>query len=79
MMETNVLDLESDLREDKSGTYKNNLLNEFSQQVNEVKKMLHRGVKPDEYAQLNALLNAIEAAASVVEIMWQRLHSVKTG
>lgn len=77
MTETSILNLETDLREDNNGAYKNALMDEFTQAADKVKKTLNRGVKPDEYAQLNALLNAIEAARSVVEITWKRLHSAK--
>jgi hypothetical protein len=74
MTEKVTLDLEKDLRKDLDGTYKKALINDFTQEIYNIKKTLQNGVKPDEYKTLNLLVNAFEAASVVVEGVWREIH-----
>jgi hypothetical protein len=75
MTEKVTLDLENDLKNDVNGAYKKTLIDEFTQEAYRVKKTLQNGVKPDEYKQLNLLVNAFEAASVVIEGVWREIHS----
>lgn len=62
-----MLDIESNLKNDATGTYKKELLGKFSSFEMEVRTELNKGLAPDEYENLNKLLQAVEASISVVE------------
>ena len=62
-----MLDIEKDLKEDRSGEYKKELLSKFNSFEIEVRSELNKGIAPKEYERLNKLLQAVEASASVVE------------
>lgn len=65
-----VLQLEQNLKNDVSGIYKNEILDNFSQAASEIRFELNQGVEPDEYNKLSQLLKAIETSAEVVEQVW---------
>jgi len=62
-----MLDIESNLKDDSTGTYKNELLGTFNTFEMEVRSELNKGLAPDEYENLNRLLQAVEASISVIE------------
>jgi len=62
-----MLDIESNLKNDSTGTYKSELLGTFSTFEMEVRSELNKGLAPDEFDNLNRLLQAVEASISVIE------------
>lgn len=73
-MERPVLDIEAALKNDPSGEYKRTLIGELLGQANGIKSELNKGVGPDDYKRLQALLQATETASEVVEKVWQQIH-----
>lgn len=69
-----MLQIEQNLRNDVSGMYKNELLDQFNQAASEVRYELNQGVAPDEYDKLNRFLQALEASCEVVEEFWEQTH-----
>jgi type III secretion system YseE family protein len=69
-----MLQIEQNLRNDVSGMYKNELLDQFNQAASEVRYELNQGVSPDEYDKLNSFLQALEASCEVVEEFWEQTH-----
>ncbi len=62
-----MLDIESNLKDDSTGEYKKELLGKFSSFEVDIRSELNKGLAPDEYENLNKLLQAVEASVSVVE------------
>ena len=62
-----MLDIESNLKNDATGTYKKQLIGKFTAFEMEVRSELNKGLAPDEYNNLSKLLQAVEASVSVVE------------
>ena len=66
--------LEGELQADGQGVLRRLLLEELSQQAAQIKRVLDGGVAPAEFERVYNLHNAINAAATVVEKVWQRFH-----
>ncbi len=62
-----MLDIESNLKNDKGGAYKRELLNKFSSFEVEVRSELNKGLAPDDYEKVSKLLQAVEASVSIIE------------
>lgn len=62
-----MLEIESNLKNDATGAYKQELLEKFTTLGTEVRTELNKGLAPDEYDRLSQLLKAVEASISVVE------------
>jgi hypothetical protein len=62
-----MLDIEKNLKDDKSGAYKRELLAKFNTFELEVRSELNKGLAPNEYDQLNRLLQAVESSIAVVD------------
>lgn len=69
-----MLPIEQNLKNDVSGMYKNDLLDQLNQAASEVRTELNQGVSPDEYNKLNSFLQALEASCEVVEEFWEQAH-----
>lgn len=63
-------EIENALLEDQAGIYRDSLLSTFSLERLKITQELNKGVKPDEYALLSGLLEAIEQSVIVVNKMW---------
>ena len=73
-MERENFDIELALKEDVSGEYKKLLIAELTEEAQNIKQHLNKGVSKQEYEQLEPLLKATEAASQVVEKVWQQVH-----
>jgi len=62
-----MLDIESKLKNDKSGAYKKELLGKFNSFEIEVRSELNKGLTPDEYQNVSKLMQAVEASISIIE------------
>lgn len=71
------LNMKAELKRDKNGIYKRELIGEFAQKAAEIKFALNRGMVPQEYKQLSVLLQSIEAASNTVDRVWQQFHSTR--
>lgn len=69
-----MLQIEQALRNDISGMYKNELMDQFNQAASQVRFELNQGVSPEEYHKLNSFLQALEASCEVVEQFWKHTH-----
>ena len=69
-----MLQIEQALRNDISGMYKNELMDQFNQAASQVRFELNQGVSPEEYHKLNSFLQASEASCEVVEQFWKQTH-----
>lgn len=69
-----LFELERKLKEDTNGTQRDALLMQLEEQALDVKRKMDAGVPADEFADLNSLYKALEAAARVVAVAWRRLH-----
>lgn len=70
----NFLPLEDELQTDSQGVLRRQLLEELAQQAGKIKRVLDSGVAPAEFERVYSLHNAVNAAATVVEKVWQRFH-----
>lgn len=66
--------MEGRLATDEDGTYRDTTLERLRSEAATLKVRLDKGLPPDEYAALAQVVLALEAAASTVQRVWQRLH-----
>lgn len=62
-----LLDIETALKDDTDGRHRAALLKQLENGRNIVRRQLDRGVSPDEYRRLTRVLEACDAAATVLE------------
>lgn len=72
---TYVIDMERQIAEDKSGSYRDSLCQELSTDRVAVKRALDSGLPPAEYEATNRLLTAIDASMKVVRTLWSTAHA----
>ncbi len=70
----NYFPLEDELQADRQGVLRRQLLENLSQHASQIKRVLDGGVAPAEFEVVYNLHNAVSAAATVVEKVWQRFH-----
>lgn len=70
----NYFPLEDELQADSQGALRRQLLEELSQQAGQIKRVLDGGVAAADFEIIHNLHNAVSAAATVVEKVWQRFH-----
>lgn len=75
-MQTPQIEIELDvqLKADKDGELKTELLSKLEEEYRIVKNNLNKGCHPDDYSLYEGLLGAIETAKAVVTEVWDRLH-----
>ena len=72
--ETFALDLEEKLADDGDGWFKEELLERLRNEAVGIKCRMDAGVPPAEFARLQKTAAALDAAATVVEGVWARMH-----
>ncbi len=70
-----MLTLEEKLAADSDGVFKTQLVEQLQTALVENRRTMDAGVPPAEFARLNKLVTALEAAQTVVDGVWGRLHS----
>jgi hypothetical protein len=73
-----MLDLEERLREDRSGSFKNELITQLQAEERAVSGRVIRGLPPSEFHQATTWAAAIRAANLIVEKTWKAIHQPKT-
>lgn len=71
---TNFFPLEDELQTDVQGVLRRQLMEDLAQQAGKLKRVLDSGVTPAEFERLYNLHAAVDAAATVVDKVWQRFH-----
>lgn len=80
MMETDptyMVDMEKSLKEDKDGSFRDQLVRQFDDELAALKRQVDRGLPPDEFEQATRLQQALTEARSVVEILWNSEHGAR--
>jgi type III secretion system YseE family protein len=70
-----LLDIEDRLSDDAGGWERDRLLAELRRARADAKRQLDKGVSPEAYRNLNALLEACDAANEIVPQLWRRLRT----
>ncbi len=65
---------EDRLTTDKSGEYKQSLLDQLNADAESLRGKRNSGLSPDQFASTDALVAAIEEAIKVVELTWHKHH-----
>ena len=68
------IDLDVQLKEDRTGEFKKELLQQLEAQQAEIKNVLNKGCAPDDYTLYQELLAATATAKEVIELVWSRFH-----
>lgn len=63
---TGLLDMEARLNADEDGSFRASLLERLERCQADIRRVLGNGVPPDEFRQLNRVLEACEAAVAVL-------------
>jgi len=66
--------VERKLKEDAGGAQRDALVNSLEAEAAVIKRKLDAGVAPKEFADLDVMYKAFEAAALVVDRVWRRHH-----
>ncbi len=66
--------VEQRLKQDAGGAERDALVNSLEAQAAGIKRKMDAGVAPKEFADLDVMYKAFEAAALVVNILWRRHH-----
>lgn len=72
--ELSLLPLEDELRADTNGQHKQQLQQTFAQQAQQIKRLMDKGVTPQEFARLEQLQAALQAGDSALDKIWTRFH-----
>ncbi len=62
-----MLDIEVNLKKDKTGAYKKELISKFNDAEVQVRHDINKGVSPADYTRLSKLLEAFEVSVKVIE------------
>ncbi len=73
--EKGMLKLEDDLAADSAGAFKAEVMERLQAAFAENKRVMDAGAPPSQFARLNELSSALEAAQRVVEGVWENAHS----
>ena len=66
-----MVDLEARIRSDADGSLRNQLCQDFDNELRDVQRQMDAGLAPDDFDRANKLKTAIQTARSVVEVFWQ--------
>ena len=81
MSDTEVLEpwfpIEERLKDDTQGSERDRLIAQLQQQAVSVKRKLDAGVPQREFAQLDSVHKALEAAIPLIALIWSRYHSAR--
>lgn len=70
-----LLDIEENLKKDRDGTYKKEIMDQFAAHLSQIKRAMDSGLPPEEFQKMEKLKNAVDAASDVVEKVWKGMHS----
>ncbi len=68
---------EERLIQDKSGTYRQELLQQLYDEAMRLRSKRDKGASPEEFTKIENILTSVVAAAEVVEKSWQKHHKKK--
>jgi hypothetical protein len=70
----NLVEMEERLAADKSGAYRDQIVDRFNGQLVELKRQVDAGLAPAEFDSAQKLNAALNAGVAVVNKVWQGLH-----
>jgi hypothetical protein len=70
----NLVEMEDRLAADGAGTYRDEIVGRFNQQLQELKRQIDAGLAPAEFDAAQKLNAALTAGVAVVNRVWQGLH-----
>jgi len=65
---------EDELAADKDGSIKRGLISQIESEIRRLQGSDSKGLSPEEFAQSNSLLKAMEESIKVIEITWAKYH-----
>lgn len=66
-----MVDLEARIRSDADGSLRNQLCQDFDNELIGLQRQMDAGLAPDDFERANKLKMAIQTAKSVVDVFWQ--------
>jgi type III secretion system YseE family protein len=72
----NLVEMEERLAGDAAGTYRDQIVARFNNQLQDLKRQIDAGLAPADFEVAQKLNSALTAAVAVVDKVWQRLHKV---
>ena len=69
-----ISDIEERLINDESGQFRDHLMNDLFKQMVELKSLQNEGSSPENFNNIESLINAVAAAGETVYKTWQKHH-----
>ncbi|WP_419536008.1 EscE/YscE/SsaE family type III secretion system needle protein co-chaperone [Endozoicomonas sp.] len=66
--------IEEQLIDDKTGTYRDQLLGQLFSEATRLKGLKDQGAAPEDFSKIDSLLTAVVAAMEVVDKSWKQHH-----
>jgi hypothetical protein len=70
----NLVEMEDRLAADSAGSYRDEIVARFNQQLLELKREIDAGLAPADFDAAQKLKSALSAGVAVVDKVWQGLH-----
>ncbi len=70
----NLVEMEDRLAADAAGTYRDEIVEQFDHQIQELKRQIDAGLAPAEFDAAQKLQAALTAGVAVVKRVWQGVH-----